>query len=189
MVLVELFETTFWSVIPLGGHDEAKGAIVSAERDEEFVAFVGDNSRRLLTAAWMLTGDPHTAEELVQKALERVYLRWGRLRSSNPTAYARKIVVNLHTDRWRARRKEVLTSTVPERLSRSDSRHVDLVRALQSLPAREREVIVLRHYLDQSERATADALGIGVGTVKASGSRGLSKMRALLDGDESHANL
>lgn len=162
---------------------------MSDERDEEFVAFVGENSRRLLTAAWMLTGDPHTAEELVQEALERVYLRWGRLRAGNPTAYARKIVVNLHTDRWRARRKEVLTDTVPERLSGAESRHIDLVRALQSLPPREREVVVLRHYLDQSERATADALGIGIGTVKASGSRGLSRMRALLDGDESHANL
>ncbi len=162
---------------------------MSVERDEEFVSFVADNSASLLTAAWMLTGDPHVAEELVQEAMERVYLKWSRVRRGQPKAYARKIVVNLHTDRWRARRKEVLTDVVPERGGGRESQHVDLVRALQSLPAREREVVVLRHYLDQSERATADALGIGVGTVKASGSRGLSRLRSLLEGDESHANL
>ncbi|MGC1209145.1 MAG: SigE family RNA polymerase sigma factor [Ornithinimicrobium sp.] len=162
---------------------------MSVEQDEEFVSFVADNSSRLLTAAWMLTGDPHTAEELVQEAMVRVYLKWGRVRKGQPKAYARKIVVNLHTDRWRSRRKEVLTDAVPEGAKGRESHHVDLVRALQSLPTREREVVVLRHYLDQSERATADALGIGVGTVKASGSRGLVRLRALLEGDESHANL
>lgn len=162
---------------------------MSAEHDEEFVVFVGDNSARLLTAAWMLTGDPHTAEELVQEAFERVYLKWGRLRRGQPKAYARKVLINLHTDRWRKRRKEILTDTPPESGGERESRHIDLVRALQVLPPREREVVVLRHYLDQSEQATADALGIGLGTVKASGSRGLSRMRSLLEGDESHANI
>ncbi|MGB3828828.1 MAG: SigE family RNA polymerase sigma factor [Ornithinimicrobium sp.] len=162
---------------------------MSGEHDEEFVRFVADHSGRLLTAAWMLTGDPHTAEELVQEAMERVYLKWGRVRRGHPKAYARKILVNLHTDRWRKRRKEVLTDAVPDRVGEQESQHVDLVRALQSLPPREREVVVLRHYLDQSERATADALGVRVGTVKASGSRGLSRMRSLLDGDESHATI
>lgn len=159
------------------------------EHDEEYVVFVGENSARLLTAAWMLTGDPHAAEELVQEAFERVYLKWGRLRRGQPKAYARRFLINLHTDRLRKRRKEVLTDSPPEGVGERESRHVDLVRALQALPPREREVVVLRHYLDQSEQATADALGIGLGTVKASGSRGLSRMRSLLEGDESHANI
>lgn len=162
---------------------------MSAEHDEEFVSFVADNSSRLLTAAWMLSGDPHTAEELVQEAMERVYLKWGRVRRGAPKAYARRILLNLHVDRWRTRRREVLTDALPEPASLQDSQHVDLVQALQQLPNREREVVVLRHYLDQSERATADVLGIGVGTVKASGSRGLSRLRALMEGDGSHANL
>jgi len=162
---------------------------VSAKHDEEFVVFVGENSARLLTAAWMLTGDAHAAEELVQEAFERVYVQWGRLRRGQPKAYARKIVVNLQTDRGHKSRKEVLTDTPPERGGERESRHADVVRALAALPAREREVVVLRHYLDQSEQATADALGIGLGTVRASGSRGLSRMRSLLEGDDSHANI
>jgi len=58
---------------------------------------------------------------------------------------------------------------------------VDLVRALQALPEREREVVVLRHYADLSERAVADLLGVSVGTVKSSSSRGLRRLRALID--------
>ncbi|MGB3828829.1 MAG: SigE family RNA polymerase sigma factor [Ornithinimicrobium sp.] len=169
---------------------------MSNEHDEEFVRFVADHSSRLLTAAWMLTGDPHAAEELVHEAMERVYLKWGRVPQGQPKAYARKILVNLHTDRWRSPGTEMVTDevpadavsadAVPKRLGNRESRHVDLIRALQSLPAREREVVVLRHYLDQSERATADALGIGVGAVKAAGSRGLSGLGSLTDREEPH---
>lgn len=158
------------------------------DRDAEFVTFVDQVSPRLLTAAWMLTGDPHTAEDLVQEALERVYVRWGRVQPGSRPAYARRIMANLHTDRWRRRRREVLVDDIPERGQERESRHLDLVQALQALPARERQVVVLRHYLDQSEQDTADALGVSLGTVKSSGSRGLARMRTFMDGDESHVN-
>ena len=58
---------------------------------------------------------------------------------------------------------------------------IDVVRALHSLPQREREVVVLRYYADLSERAVADLLGVSVGTVKSSSSRGLQRLRALID--------
>lgn len=159
--------------------------------EEEFSDFVRAASPRLLTSAWMLCGDPHVAEELVQESLARVYTRWRRARDDNPTAYTRRVLVNLHTDRWRRRRREVLTDSVPERdhapgPDRRVDLALDLVRALQELPTRERECVVLRHYLDLSEMDTAATLGVSLGTVKSSTSRGLVALRATLIEGEAH---
>lgn len=160
--------------------------------EEEFADFVRGVSPRLLTSAWMLSGDPHVAEELVQESLVRVYVRWRRAKADNPVAYTRRVLVNLHTDRWRKRRREVLTDTVPEMdPSPGHGRRVDLaldlVRALHALPRRERECVVLRHYLDLSEKDTAAALGVSIGTVKSSTSRGLAALRAALtQGEPNH---
>lgn len=158
-----------------------------AALEAEFVDFVQAASPKLLTTAWMLTGDPGAAEELVQETLERVYVRWGRLRSGSPAAYARRVLTNLHTDTWRRRRREVVTDTMPEVAAhRSSAETVDLVRALQQLPTRERECVVLRHYLDLSERDAAEALGVSVGTVKSSTSRGLAALRTILLEEGTH---
>lgn len=160
--------------------------------EDEFADFVRGVSPRLLTSAWMLSGDPHVAEELVQEALVRVYVHWRRAKADNPLAYARRVLVNLHTDRWRKHRREVLTDVVPEMdPSPGHGRRVDLatdlVRALQALPRRERECVVLRHYLDLSERDTAATLGVSTGTVKSSTSRGLAALRATLtQGEPNH---
>ena len=160
---------------------------MAAPDDSAFVEFVEVSQARLLTAAWMLTGDPSSAEELVQEALERVYLRWRRLRDGNPEGYARRIVANLHTDRWRRRRREVLTDRPPEPgVGGPGGDLVDLTRALQALPTRERQCVVLRHYLDLSERDTAQTLGVSLGTVKSSTSRGLERLRDILK-EDSHA--
>ncbi len=161
-----------------------------ATQEEEFVDFVTTASPRLLTTAWMLTGDPVRAEDLVQEALERVYVRWRRLRTGDPHAYARRIVTNLHTDSWRRRRREQLTAAVPDRPQRpgrpGSEEAVDLVRALQLLPRRERECVVLRHYLDLSEKEAAATLGVSVGTVKSSTSRGLTALRTTLVEEDNH---
>ncbi len=66
-----------------------------AAQEREFVDFVRDASPRLLTTAWMLTGDPHQAEKLVQEALARVYVRWPKVRTGTPLAYTRRVVTNL----------------------------------------------------------------------------------------------
>lgn len=162
--------------------------------EEDFADFVRAASPRLLTSAWMLCGDPHVAEELVQEALARVYPRWRRVGAGQPVAYTRRVLVNLHTDRWRRRRKEVLTHAPPE-VESNDSPAagarvdlgLDLAAALQTLPRRERECVVLRHYLDLSEKDTAATLGVSVGTVKSSTSRGLAALRAALsEGEKIH---
>ena len=152
----------------------------------EFTEFVNASAPRLTHLAWLLCGDEQRAHDLVQEALERVCARWSRLRDQQPHAYARRIVINLHTDESRRRRREQITAdgTVPERvdgraLSSVEDRAL-LTSLLQSLPPRERQIVVLRHYSDLPEREVADLLGVSVGTVKSSASRGLTTLRARL---------
>lgn len=155
--------------------------------EQEFAAFFDDASPRLLAAAWFLTGEQHAAEDLAQEALARTYARWARVRTGNPLAFARRVLANLHTDRWRKHRREVLTDDVPDRGVIADPQSVDLVRALATLAPRERECVVLRHYLDLSEKQTAETLGISVGTVKSYTMHGLRRLRAqLTEGEQTH---
>lgn len=155
----------------------------------EFAAFFDDASPRLLAAAWMLTGQQQAAEDLVQEALARTYARCGKVRDGQPLAFARRVMVNLHTDTWRKRRRETLADELPETGGGDPQTgaHLDLVRALGRLSPRERECVVLRHYLDLSEKQTAEALGISVGSVKSYTMKGLRGLRAqLLEGETSH---
>ena len=155
--------------------------------EQEFAEFFDVASPRLLSAAWFLTGEQQAAEDLVQEALARTYARWAKVRGGQPLAFARRVMVNLHTDTWRKRRREVLSDELPETATSVDPRTVDLVRALRQLSPRERECVVLRHYLDLSERQTAEVLGISVGSVKSYTMHGLRGLRAqLLEGEESH---
>jgi RNA polymerase sigma-70 factor (sigma-E family) len=153
---------------------------VRSSDDVAYVEFVDASRATLLAYAWLLTGNGHAAEDLVQETLVRVYVRWRKIRDGRPLAYARTILSNLHTDRWRGGRREVLRGEVPETAYTSDPVTADLVRALQQLSPRERECVVLRHYLDQSEKETAATLGISVGSVKSYTSKGLAGLRPLL---------
>lgn len=153
------------------------------KQEDSFVEFATAAKPWLLTTAWMLTGDPHASEDLVQETLARVYVKWRRVGVQQPAAYARRVLANLHTDRWRRHRREVLVAEVGDRPSARQSpdlETVDLIRALQTLGPRERECVVMRHYLDLSERQTAEALGVSVGSVKGYTARGLTTLRAAL---------
>src|ERR1700730_18618863 len=86
-----------------------------ARGDEEFTEFAQACSARLLHAAYLLTGDPHTAEDAAQAALVRTYAAWARVRRADAFAYARRVLVNHVTDRWRMRGREYATGDVPER--------------------------------------------------------------------------
>jgi RNA polymerase sigma-70 factor (sigma-E family) len=153
-------------------------------RDEEgFRAFVEANGASLLHAARLLTGDHHRGEDLVQTALIKVYMKWGRIDA--PLPYARRALVNAHIDQTRRRWwGERPTETLPERpdpdrasdAATSDSRD-ELRRLLAGLAAKERAVIVLRYYCDLSEQDTAATLGMPVGTVKSTCSRALARLR------------
>lgn len=162
------------------------------DRDREFTAFMAGHADDLLRTAWLLVGDRHRAEELTQQALVRAYTAWPRAREGDPLAYTRRILVNLRVDTWRRRRLEVVTDRVPERAVPDDTARVadrdQLVRALALLTTRQRRIVVLRHLVGLPESEVAEALGVSVGTVKSTASRGLATLRTALtpsgDSDE-----
>lgn len=159
---------------------------------EEFRDFVRDRRRSLLQTAWMLTGDWHTAEDLVQAALARCYPHWSRVSAGSPEAYVRRTIVNLHASWWRRRWRGEVPTAHPSQVAASGDEYgaVDqrdaLVTALRHLGPRQRATVVLRYYLDLSEAETAAALGCSIGTVKSQTAKALATLRssgALLDVD------
>jgi RNA polymerase sigma factor (sigma-70 family) len=114
----------------------------------------------------------------------RTYTAWSRIVDGDGYGYARRVLVNLHSDWWRRRlRRERPTPQVLEqRATGSDPADAAVVRtsvarALQQLSRRERAVVVCRYYLDLTEQQTADELGVALGTVKSTNARALRKLR------------
>ncbi len=159
-------------------------------RDDEFAAFMVGAAPALARTAWLLCGDAHQADELVQQALVRTYLAWDRAREREPLAYARRVLANQRVTTWRRRRREVLLGPagMPETpVSGAQDAHADrdqLVRALALLTPRQRRVVVLRHLEGLSEKEVADDLGVSVGTVKSTASRALVTLRGALQDDD-----
>jgi RNA polymerase sigma-70 factor (sigma-E family) len=156
---------------------------VSAGR-EDFEAFVAARYAALLRTAYLLTGDHHDAEDLLQQSLVKAVGAWGRI-DGDPEPYVRTILVRQNVSRWRRRRwRELTTEAPPERHTvdvGADDR-VALHRALGVLAPRQRAVIVLRYYEDLTEAQTADALGIAVGTVKSQTRDALRRLREEIPG-------
>lgn len=156
-----------------------------ADRDAEFAAYMAARQASLLRTAYLLTGDQHTAEDLVQTAFAKLYLSWDKVqRRELVDGYVRRILVNENNSLWRRawKRRETSTDTVPDRQAVTDT-HDDGVKAalwefVQSLPRKQRAVVVLRFYEDLSEAEVADILGISVGTVKSQSSRALAALRS-----------
>ena len=146
----------------------------------DFEGFVRARGGALHQTAFLLTGDWGLAEDLLQTALARSYLRWGRI--DDHEGYVRRVLVNTYSSWWRRRwRGEVphgeLPDTVPDdRWGDVDARAA-LWAALARLPRRMRAVVVLRFHEDMTEAAVADALGISVGTVKSQCAKALAKLR------------
>ena len=151
--------------------------------DASFGDFVAARSRHLLHAAHLLTGDRHRAEDLLQTALTRAYLRWDRIDSDDPEGYVRRTMINAHTDWWRRKPwREQSTDALPETPGPDESASYDardaVLSALATLSPRQRAVVVLRYYEGMSEAEIADALGCSAGTVKSAASRAMAKLRA-----------
>lgn len=153
------------------------------DRDAEFTAFATTARAELGRTAWLLTGDVHQAAELVQVALVRTYVAWPRARAGEPLAYARRVLANARIDGWRRRRREVLVAPaeLPDAPAPDDDaargERDRLARALATLSAGQRRVVVLRYFVGLSEQETADDLGVSTGTVKTQASRGLRRLR------------
>lgn len=160
--------------------------------DIEFAAFARAAGPSLQRTAWLLCGDTELAKDLVQAALVKAYLAWGRVESSSALAYTRKILVRESIDAWR-RRREVPVASAPERSSTDSiegaiAERDRVARMLATLPPRQRQVLVLRFYDDLTEKQVADLLGLPVGTVKSAAHRGLEALRShyserLLEGE------
>ena len=145
--------------------------------------------RSLVRLAAFLTGDRDNAEEVVQDAYVKVHGSWRGLREPDKAeAYLRTAVVNL--SRSRLRRRQVAAKHQPEppgdvaSAESSAMRTVQreaVLRALQQLPPRQREAVVLRYYGDLSEAQTAQAMGCSAGAVKSHTSRAMAALRPLLE--------
>lgn len=153
-------------------------------RGAEFDDFVRGRTTTLLRVAYLLTGDQHAAEDLLQEVLEQMYVRWPRIRGA-PEAYARRALVNRSTNRWRRRGRRPETALSHHDVVQPDHSENVVVRdtvlgALRRLAPRQRAAVVLRYLEDLPVGEVARALDCSEGTVKSQTSRGLDQLRAAL---------
>jgi len=152
--------------------------------DAGFDAFVVARMGALLSYAHVLTGNRHTAEDIVQSALARTAVAWSGVRDKdNPEGYVRRAIVNEYLNTRRARRFfERPTADLPDE-DAADSAFADaderdaMWSALGKLPPGQRAVIVLRYYEDLSELEIASVLGIAPGTVKSQAAKAMAHLR------------
>jgi len=153
----------------------------------DFDDFVNAQGPSLLRFAYLLTGDAHQAEDIVQEALARAHLRWRQIDSYDvPQAYVRKVVLRQYLS-WRRRRSssEIAVAAVPDRV---DEAHVadriadrqQLSILLAGLPKMQRAVIVLRYFEDRGDEDIAQLLGCAPATVRSHAARGLNRLRAAM---------
>jgi RNA polymerase sigma-70 factor (sigma-E family) len=150
-----------------------------------FTEFVQGRWAALYRTAYLLTGDRHEAEDLLQTALANTYAGYGRIRDRGATeAYVRRALVNAASRGWARRGRSVLTDAVPDPghdggFSGLAEQEV-LWRAVCELPPRMRATLVLRYYEDLSEAETATALDCSLGSVKSQTHHALKRLRAAL---------
>jgi RNA polymerase sigma-70 factor (sigma-E family) len=163
-------------------------AVAPGRTFEDYVAARGAG---LVRFAILLTGDPHRAEDLVQEALAKAYLRWHRIRrADNPDVYVRRLLVNGSRHWWRRRSShELPVERTADRLAPGDigaelaERDV-MRRLISALPHRQRAVLVLRYYEDLDDASIAAILGCAPATVRTHAMRALNALRARLPRSE-----
>jgi RNA polymerase sigma-70 factor (sigma-E family) len=165
------------------------GSETGAPTDDPLAALWREHYRPLVRLARLLVDDHGTAEELVQDAFVRVASRLHRVPPAKAPAYLRSAVLNGARSSLRRRRVQQRHATEGPSLTAASSEH-DALRhahrqavldAVRTLPRRQRDVLLLRYFLDLSERDTADALGISPGSVKTHAHRGLAALAELLE--------
>ena len=168
-------ETLTETEVPMGSRTDA--------RDAEFEAYMLARQPSLLRTAYLLTGSQHTAEDLVQVSLAKLYLAWDRVRDRESVdGYVRRILVNENNSLWRRgwKRREHATDQLPERQvvdQYDEGQSSALWEAVLALPRRQRAVVVLRYYEQLTEAETAEVLGVSVGTVKSQTHAALARLR------------
>lgn len=149
--------------------------------EAQFAAFARARWRDLVRAAMFLGASPHEAEDLAQQTLIRCYSAWDRVgQADNTEAYVYRMLLNQLRDArrtrwWRGRVDHDQDQAVDDssnQIATTDA----IARALGGLPKDQREVVVLRYFVQLSEAQTATALGIAAGTVKSRLSRALTRL-------------
>lgn len=154
-------------------------------RESEFEAFVRSSSSALHRSAYLLTGDRHLSEDLVQSALARTHTAWSRIEPGSAEAYTRRIMYRLQVSWWRRGRvvEAITDQAVEPRPSGSPGEASGLTNrmtihgALNKLSPKQRQVLIYRYFEDRTESQTAELLGITVGTVKSQTARALKRLR------------
>ncbi|QFY06537.1 SigE family RNA polymerase sigma factor [Nonomuraea phyllanthi] len=153
------------------------------DRHDGFREFVLARQQALMRTAYLLMGDAHLAEDLLQSVLTKVVGHWSKLsRDGNPEAYTRKALVNQYISWTRRPRPEFPSAAPPERGASHDEatlNRIVLRQALAKLTRKQRAVIVLRFWEDLSEAQTAGVLGCSVGTVKSQTHHALARLRTV----------
>lgn len=160
----------------------ADGDVGVGER--RFREYVRERQTALRRTAYLLCGDWHQADDLVQTTLTKLFLHWRRAsRADNLDAYSHTVLVRVYIDErrrgwWRVR----LGGRLPERQGRSDDPEIRLAlqQALGQLAPRQRAAVVLRFYQDLSVEQVAEVLGCRPGTVKSQTSRALATLQKIL---------
>jgi RNA polymerase sigma-70 factor (sigma-E family) len=156
-----------------------------ADRDAAFAEYFAARSDTMRGTAYLLCGDWHRAEDLVQTAFTKLYLAWNRVsRHEVLDAYVRQTLVRTFLDERRRGwwRRERSTDVPADRSLPPDApeNRLVLLEALAAVPPRQRAVLILRYWEDLSVEATAAILGCSPGTVKSQAAKGLNHLRNLL---------
>ncbi|MFF0267667.1 SigE family RNA polymerase sigma factor [Kribbella sp. NPDC004536] len=158
-----------------------------SDRDAAFEAYFAARSDAMRGTAYLLCGDWHRAEDLVQQTFTKIYLVWRRIqRHEAMDSYTRQTLVRTFLSERRRGwfQHESVGSPEFERVA-PPSGHADerlvLLEALAKVPPRQRAVLVLRYWEDQSVEQTAELLDCSAGTVKSQAARGLATLRDLLE--------
>lgn len=169
--------------------------LLGVKSAEDFTEFATAASPRLRRTAFLLCGDWHTAEDLAQTTLAKMFVSWRRISKRDAVqAYATRTLVNSYLASRRGKRAaELLLGRLPERSVEPQAAELRIMvlDALATLPPKARAVVVLRYWEDLSVEQVADLLGCSPGNVKSQSARSLDKLRTLLTGtipghDEQH---
>jgi RNA polymerase sigma-70 factor (sigma-E family) len=165
------------------------GATSEPVSDElDFEEYVTARGAALVRLARGLLRDPQHAEDVVQDVLVRAHQRWPAIRrTSNPDGYVYRMIVNASTSFWRrAARRELAVETerlpaaeVADGTDQRGDREL-LLTLLRRLPAKQRAVLVLRHYEGLADAEIAELLGTSTVTVRSNAHRGLAAMRRMM---------
>ena len=173
----------------MSGTAEAPASGQTWDADEAVTQLYAAQYRALVRLATLLLRDVGKAEEVVQDSFVAMHGSWRRLRDHDRAlAYLRQAVVNRSRSALRHRTVEQRHAPAPmpdhasaEHGALEALEREEVIRALHALPRRQREVLVLRYYVDLSEAQIADAIGISRGAVKSHASRGMASLRLSLE--------